>query len=422
MAGKTNPEVMVVGAGPVGLVAALALAKRGIGVMIVDRQWRTGAHSYALALHAQSLALLEELGILDEILSRACPVHRVGLYDQAARRAELQIVAPDGNGRPVVAMRQDVLEHILEQALQEAGVKVLWNHAVSRVMPQADGAVVTVDKLVKASVGYAVAHTEWTVGKTRDVPVQFVIGADGHQSLVRRALEIEFPQVAPAMHYAVFEFETYASLGEEMRVTLGDEATDVLWPLPERRCRWSFQLVDSDAPAESRIKQRVPVEIGGAQFPEFDEQRLRHLIMERASWFSGRTQQINWHITVRFERRLASAFGRERVWLAGDAGHLTGPAGMQSMNIGLREARQLADIFSGALRENRDYAQPLQEYNAQRTTEWRALLGLDGGLTPQADADPWIRQIHQRLVPCLPASGSDLAALAGQVGLSVAES
>jgi 2-polyprenyl-6-methoxyphenol hydroxylase-like FAD-dependent oxidoreductase len=418
MFGKTNPEVLVIGAGPVGLCAAVVLAKKGIRVMVVDRQWRTGAHSYALALHSQSLQLLHELAILDDVLERAYRVHTVGLYDRAARRAELRLVGPGGEPCPLAVMRQDVLEHLLEQSLDRLGVKVLWNHAVSRVQPQSDGAVVTVDKLVKESVGYAVAHTEWMVAKSADVHVPFVIGADGHQSLVRRALGIEFPKVAAAQHYAVFEFETYANLGDEMRIMFGNQTTDVLWPLPEQRCRWSFQLVEEDAPAESRVKQRVPVEIGGAEFPGLEEERLRRLIAERAPWFMGRTQQIHWRITVRFERRLAAAFGADRVWLAGDAGHLTGPAGMQSMNVGLQEAKQLADILSNTLREGGSL-EPLQEYNRQRIAQWRGLLGLDGGLTPQTDTDPWIRDHKEQLLPCIPASGADLAALARQVKLDV---
>lgn len=418
MFGKLNPEVLVVGAGPVGLSAALALAKKGVRVTIVDRQWRTGAHSYALALHAQSLKLLQELAILDDVLERAYRVHTIGLYDHAARRAELRLAGPGGEPCPVAVMRQDVLEHLLEQALEQVGVKVLWNHAVSRVLPQGDGAAVTIDKLVKESVGYAVAHTEWMVAKSTDLQVRFVIGADGHQSLVRRALGIDFAEVGAAQHFAVFEFETYANLGDEMRIMLGDRTTDVLWPLPDRRCRWSFQLVGEDAPADSRIKQRVPVEIGGANFPGLDEERLRRLVAERAPWFMGRTQQIHWRIAVRFERRLASAFGSDNVWLAGDAGHLTGPAGMQSMNVGLQEAKQLADILSSALREGGS-VEPLQDYNRQRITQWRGLLGLEGGLIPQTDTDPWIRDHTEQLLPCIPASGAGLAALARQVKLEM---
>ena len=89
MFGRKKPEVLVVGAGPVGLFTALSLARRGVPVQIVDKEWRTAAHAYALALHAGSLRLLKDLGLLDAVLEQAYPVRSIGLYDGAERRAEL---------------------------------------------------------------------------------------------------------------------------------------------------------------------------------------------------------------------------------------------------------------------------------------------------------------------------------------------
>ncbi len=417
MFGKQKPEVLVVGAGPVGLCAALALAKKGIRVTILDKEWRTGAHSYALALHPRSLMALEPLGLTDQLLRKAYPVRTIGLYDGATRRAEMRFTDPDQTAPPLAVMRQDVLERELEEALQQAGVKVLWNHAVSR-LEQRDGRVVaTIDKMVKESVGYAIVRSEWMVAKSYDLDVPFVIGADGHHSFVRRSQGIDFPDLGGTLHFAVFEFVSDADLGHEMRIMMGDRTTDVLWPLPDGHCRWSFQLLDSTAPETTRTKDRLPAEIGSARFPLLDEDYLRSMIAQRATWFRGRIDQINWRIMVRFERRLAGSFGKDRVWLAGDAGHLTGPAGMQSMNVGLREAMDLAEILAGVLREGAS-TDKLQDYNRQRIAEWRGLLGLGDGLMPLDQADPWIRQCSDRLLPCIPASGADLAALLQQIRLS----
>ena len=413
---KKKSEVLVVGAGPVGLLAALVLAKNGIQVTIVDKEWRTGAHSYALALHPRSLRLLEELGLLNEVLEKAYHVRMIGLYDAATRRAEMRIPGQEESAMPLAVMPQDVLEGTLEAALSRAGVKVLWNHAVSRLKVDEDGVEATIDKMVKESVGYGVARTEWMIAKSYDVKVPFVIGADGHRSLVRRCLGIEFPEVAPALHYAVFECQLDADLGHEMRIVMGDRTTDVLWPLPHNCCRWSFQLLDFAAPANTRTKNRLPVEIGGARYPALDESGLRALLAERAPWFEGKIENFRWRLVVRFERRLASAFGQDRVWIAGDAGHLTGPAGMQSMNVGLREARDVADMIASVLGERGSIDQ-LQEYSRQRVAEWRCLLGLEGDLTPDELADPWVCQCSHRLLPCIPASCTDLAALVQQLRL-----
>ena len=416
MLGTRNPEVLVIGAGPVGLLAALKLADHGVRVGIVDREWRPGAHSYALALHARTLALLDELGLRDPVLETAYPIRTVALYDDAAaRRAEMRLPGGDEAGC-VAVMRQDALEKLLADALKRAGVKVAWNHEVVRLVPEDDRVGATINELAKDTVGYAVAHTNWVVARSSDFNVPWVVGADGHRSLVRRMLGVGFAEAAPAQHFAVFEFKTTADLGDEMRLVLGERTADVLWPLPEGYCRFSFELPDFSAAQATRTKSRVPVEIGTAKYPVLSEESLRALLSERAPWFEGEIEEIRWRIVVRFERRLAGAFGRGRMWLAGDAGHITGPAGMQSMNVGFREADELAGILAAVLRDGAS-AEKLHQYNQRRLDEWRFLLGTEGRLAPREGADPWIAQNAERLLPCIPAARDDLAALAGQVGL-----
>ncbi len=416
MLGMQNAEVLVVGAGPVGLLTALNLARRGIRVQIVDKEWRPGAHSYALALHAATLGLLEELGLRQRVLQAALPIRRVAFYDDAGQRRG-QMGLPGGEHECLAVMRQDAFERLLEDALRQLGIDVLWNHEVARLAPDGDLVAATINTLTKDTVGYAVAHTEWVVAGSTEVRLPYVIGADGHRSLVRRLMGIEFATAGPTQHFAVFEFKSSTQLGDEMRLVFGEQTSDVLWPLGDGYCRFSFEQPGFSVPATSRTKTRVPVQIGAGRYPVLSEENLHALLAERAPWFSGDIQDIRWRIAVRFERRLAGAFGRERMWLAGDAGHITGPAGMQSMNVGLREARDLAGILAGILRKE-ESPDALQRYNRERLAEWRFLLGLQGGLAPGAGADAWVSQHAAGLLPCIPAAGADLATLAEQIGLS----
>jgi 3-(3-hydroxy-phenyl)propionate hydroxylase len=418
MFGTTNPEVLVVGAGPVGLFSALRLAKAGVRIEIIDRDWRTGAHSYALALHPWSLGLLRELGLVDRIPDEAYPVRTVGIYDGADRRAELKVPDRDDQTGFVAAMRQDVLEKLLEDELKRHGVKVLWNHELSHLAAAGERMVATVDKMAKESVGYAVAHTEWIVAGSEKLRVPLVIGADGHRSMVRRSLGIDYQSVGQAEHFAVFEFKTSFDPDHEMQVVLDDRATSVLWPLADGYCRWSFQLADYTAEEMTRKKECVAVQVGAARFPVLTQASLRMLLAQRAPWFDGTVEDIRWRMVVRFERRLASALGSGRGWLAGDAVHMTGPAGMQSMNVGLREAEDLTTIIAGQAR-NGPSTEPLEAYSDRWLHRWRFLMGLEGGLKPREKTDPWIAHNAARLLPCLPASGDDLADLAGQLKLDV---
>jgi 2-polyprenyl-6-methoxyphenol hydroxylase-like FAD-dependent oxidoreductase len=429
---ERTPDVLIVGAGPVGLYAALALAWRDVPVQIVDTGIWACTHSYALALHRRSLKLLQDVGLLERALESAYQVRKLALYDNSSRRAEIRL---DNNADPmtcVAVLRQDVLETLLEEALANYGVRVSWRHQVSEIDPQRDHVLAAVDKYERESRGYVVAHTEWVVSKTTRMEVPFVIGADGYKSKVRQALKIEFPEVGPAQYYAVFEFKSDADLGHELRVVLGDKTTDVLWPLPNGYCRWSFELPDytslsaedwkryllesgqGDLPS-TRVKDRS-LGADGEDTALLDEPHLRALIHTRAPWFKGSIEDLTWRTIVRFERRLASSFGRERMWLAGDAAHLAGPAGIQSMNLGLFEAHDLSETLTRVLHRVGS-ASLLEAYNERWLAEWRRLQGLEGGLHAESQTDPWINKNAARLTSCLPAHGAEMASLADQVNL-----
>ena len=108
--------------------------------------------------------------------------------------------------------------------------------------------VVKIDKLEKQSTGYAVARTEWVVAATETREVPLVIGADGHQSTVRRQLGIDYAAAGPPQEFAVFEGQTDLDLDHEMRIVFDGDDLAVLWPLPDGRCRRSFKLPPSESP------------------------------------------------------------------------------------------------------------------------------------------------------------------------------
>jgi len=417
MFGRHKPEALVVGAGPVGLTTALALARGGVAVRVVDAAWRPAAHSYSLALHPSSLALLDRLGVAGRVLENAGHVRRIGFFDRDGRKVSLPLHGLNEDFSFVAVLPQDRLERLLEEALREHGVEVQWSHRAASFEQDADAVRVRLDRLVKESVGYSVAHTEWVVAGSKHLETPFVVGADGHRSLVRRALGIDFPEAGEPQHFALFEFKSDVDLDGELRVTFGEEGTSVLWPLPGGWCRWSFELAGAEIPDEARQKSRLAVTLGADRYPALDPGRLGELLAERAPWFEGGVEEIRWRMAVRFERRLASAFGRGRIWLAGDAGHLHHPAGAQSMNVGLSEGAELAGIIAGVL-HGAEPAETLELFGYRRAVEWRRLLELDGGLEPSAEADPWLATHARRLLATIPASGPDLDALVGRLGFT----
>ena len=417
MFGRKKPEVLVVGAGPVGLMAALTLARRGVRVQIIDEAWRPAAHAYALALHPGAMALLDRLGVAQAVREVAYPVRGLGLFRGAERRERLDLAGLDAATPYVAVFRQSLLEDLLTAELAKLDVKVEWNHRLARMVGRDEHVDVTINRLEKDSVGYAVGQTEWMVASAKDAEVPFVIGADGHRSLVRRRLEVGFPEVGRAQHFAVFEFSTDADLDHEMAVVLNEGDSNVVWPLPDGRVRWSFELPGYDHPEDDRHKNRLMVELAGAKYPMLDEDHLHELLATRAPWFKGRVSEVKWRLVVRFERRLADAFGVGRVWLAGDAGHMTSPVGVQSMNVGLAEAHELGVIMADALQGKVNAKTALDAYGAGRLAEWKRLFGKKGGYAATEATPAWLAPYAGELAAALPASGAGLDALLGQVGV-----
>ncbi|MDZ4797287.1 MAG: NAD(P)/FAD-dependent oxidoreductase [Bryobacteraceae bacterium] len=423
-----KPEVLVSGAGPVGLFAAHSLARAGVSVQVVDTGIWGCAHSYALALHPSTVDLLHRSGIAVDTSDDRYAVRTLALYDRKVRRAEIRLDQP--SGKPMLILPQSLLESQLEKALTEAGVKVQWRHKVMNLDPQEDHVNVALNRYEKESFGYVVSRSDWVVAKSWTENVPYVVGADGYASAVRRSLGFSFPEVGPCAWYGVFEFNSSADIEEEVRVVLGERTSDVLWPLGDGWFRWSFELPDfhnaeDDRLAKyrqrfgeptDRVKDRIDSTTGDVN--TLPDRLLKELILERAPWFEGSVDEIGWRTAVRFERRLSSGFGRDRCWILGDAAHLAGPIGVQSLNVGLTEAADLGQAIAKALRGSGGSTE-LQAWENRYMTEWRRLQGIDGTIEPMPCVDPWIWQNHARILPALPAHGADLSSLAGQIGITV---
>jgi 2-polyprenyl-6-methoxyphenol hydroxylase-like FAD-dependent oxidoreductase len=419
MFSKHSTEVLVAGAGPVGLFTALSLAQQGIEVEIVDGQWRTASRSYALALHPRSLELLDEIGLFSDVVRIGHRVDQLAFYDGSERRGEVRFAELESDHAFVVVLPQHALESLLEDRLADEGVKIQWNHRLAHLSLNGKQASARIERLAKQSTGYSVGTTGWVVDKVLDTRARFVVGADGHNSVVRRSLGVEFTDLEATLFFGVFEFDADSAAFPEVRVVLDDDSTNVLWPLADGRFRWSFELGDKwEFVPSTRAKDRLAVQVGQESFPYLDMEKMKELAARRAPWFDADLGDVRWSVGVRFERRLAKRFGRGSAWLVGDAAHLASPIGVQSMNVGLREGHELTRCLVQVLRHGGD-ADLLETYNAERLGEWRRLLGLENGVAVGAGATDWIERRCRRIPQTLPASGRDLQLLLRKLGIEM---
>jgi 3-(3-hydroxy-phenyl)propionate hydroxylase len=394
-----DPEVLVVGAGPVGLVAALFLQQYGVRVEIVDMHERTSQFSYALAIHPRTLRILDEAGLSEGLIRAGRKLTKVAYYEGRERRAEIDYSALASRHPYLLVVRQSLLEKAAEEALRQKKLKVLWGHRLQALTM--DGATVhaEVAKLDQVQTGYAVAGSEWVVVRSETIRPAYVIGADGYDSSVRRMAGIEMAEHGGQV-FSVYEIEATGELPAEVRVMLDPDLTSVYWPLEEGRCRWGFQIQDASEHAASM-------------------ERLQQLIAARAPWCTARPTQMYWSTVALFESRLARSFGKGSIWLAGDAAHQAAPVGVQSMNSGLVEARELAARMVRILRAG-GTASLLEEFATETHEAWQWLLGAGREVRALPGADPWVRQTRARILACIPASGDDLEPLLGQIGLTTA--
>src|SRR3990172_2526395 len=162
----SDPEVLVVGAGPVGLVAALFLQQHGVRVEVVDTNQRTTQHSYALAIHPRTLRILDEAGLSEGLIGAGRKLTKVAYYQGPERRAEIDYTALASEHPYLLVLRQSLLERAAEEALRQKKLKVLWGHRLQSLdadddIPWAEGA-----KLDQVATGYPVARTQWVVGRS----------------------------------------------------------------------------------------------------------------------------------------------------------------------------------------------------------------------------------------------------------------
>jgi 2-polyprenyl-6-methoxyphenol hydroxylase-like FAD-dependent oxidoreductase len=336
-------------------------------------------------LYPRSLELLARYDIATPLLSEAQKVRTIGVYAQGDRVGELSFERlPSGPGSrfPFAAVVTVAdLERYAVAALRKRRVDVFYERALARIEQGSARVRATLDHLGSDSAGYATAHGELIVERSEELELEFVLAADGHQSVARQQLDVTMQQMAPPERYEVFDGPARGRLPDEAELLFADGVSAVVWPLPGDRWRW---IVGPEPGARERIAGAVP-------------------------WLSSVVDELHDHGHIEAEYVLASAFGRGRVWLAGGAAHATSPLGAQSTNVGLAEGVRLGELIADVLAGSQPLG-ALSSYERERTQEWSRLL------RPRAEHEGASTGTHRglgvaRITPCLPAGAADLDAL-----------
>ena len=300
--------VLIVGAGPVGLLAALWLTKLGVPVRIVDRAPHGSVHSKALGVHANSLELLQRVGVADAFVRNGRPMRRLKMmsYD-GDTIAEAGLDGIDSPYDYVLMCEQSVSERILREALRDAGVEVEWNVALDGLQPSEH-------VCVASFVGAASSTHQW------------VIGCDGGPSTVRELTGISFDGEKYGTWFVLADVAVdWDEAPGETRGFLGRDGIVVAFPLPAQG-RYRIVATMPDAPADKR--------------PELSDALFEELMHSRCA-VPATLSDYHWQSAFQVRRRLASTYRVGRVFVAGDAAHTHSPIGGQGMNTGFADVSNL---------------------------------------------------------------------------------
>jgi 2-polyprenyl-6-methoxyphenol hydroxylase-like FAD-dependent oxidoreductase len=389
-------EAYVVGGGPVGLFTAACLHERGVEVAVLDAESERPVRSYACGLHPETLRLFDRLGLMPALQEFAHRVDRIFISRAGERVAVAEFGALPGRFPHVLTLGQSDLRDLLALELERVGVDVCARQEVTQ-LSMSDGFVsMGVVPSESAAPGAREPLGERASAEPFERRADYLIGADGYHSLCRKAAGIEMIDLRQSEAFAMFEFE--ADLGEfehEAHVAVSADDVSAFWPLGPHQGRWTFQISEHLDEA-----------------PGIDA--LTELLRRRVPWFLPRPEQLAWSSTVHFERRIARRFGAGRVWLAGDAAHVTSPLGFQNMNRGFVEGNELANLINGTLQGEPAAAGGFARLERAQQAEWRRLFGL--GVRVVSEGRLSVLE-GTRLVPCLPASGRDLELLLRQLDL-----
>jgi 2-polyprenyl-6-methoxyphenol hydroxylase-like FAD-dependent oxidoreductase len=361
-----DTDVLIAGAGPIGLTAGIELVRHGIAVRVLDPLLEPPLYAKAVGVQPRTLEVFEGMGVLGAILDAAVQMRGQVVYVNGERVSQFDVGVPDDVPFDFVAIPQYETERVLRDELARRGVTVERGLRVTGFTQDDDGVIATV-------AGDSGEHT---------VRARYLVGADGAHSTVRKTLGLTFEGGAFEEQYMLGDVEVDWSLpaGYGLRAMhqVDGKIDDLLVciPLPGHgRYRMSM-LVPPELSTVSSGGDGVAHGFEGPRKPE-----LAHIqaVLDRLSPEPTKARNLRWSSVFRISHRIVNSYGTSsdgsgRVFVAGDAAHIHPPTGAQGMNTGIQDAHNLGWKLALAVRgEGADGL--LDSYDAERRPVGEEVVG-----------------------------------------------
>jgi 3-(3-hydroxy-phenyl)propionate hydroxylase len=330
---KTHP-VVIVGAGPVGLTLALALAKQGVSVVVLDESNQVSEGSRAICFAKRSLEIFDKLGVAKLMINKGVKwdVGRIFFREDEIDRFDL---SPEKHSKypAFINLQQYYVEQFLIDAvLKEENIDVRWLNKVKDVNQQEDGVRIKVE----------------TSAGEYELRSSYLVAADGSRSQIRRLLDLEM-------------------LGErfEERFLIADFKMEADFPSE----RW-FWFDPPFAPGQSILLHKQPDNLWRLDFklgtnadPSLPQDKV--FLREKIKSVVGdRDFELDWSSIYSFSSKKLERFVHDRIIFVGDSAHVVSPFGARGANSGIEDADNLSWKLAAVLKGNSD--QLLETYNSER--------------------------------------------------------
>ena len=356
-----DTDVLVVGAGPTGLMLANQLVRRGVPTLIIDRHAGPSVETKALGVQARTLEIYSHLGIVDRALELGKRGTGGNIWADGQRRARVALSDAGDKVTPypyLLVLGQDDNERLMGDHLRELGSSVQWSTELVALTQQLDSVT---------------AVLKQPDGSQRSIRAAWVAGCDGARSAVRESSGIEFAG-APYEHvFFVADTEmTGTMVPDEVNVYLFRDGFHLLFPM---RGKDHWRIVGILPPA---LRNKPDLKFD-AVIPSLRNEAGDALSIKSCTWFS----------TYRIHHRRAVRFRDRRCFLLGDAAHIHSPVGAQGMNTGLQDAYNLAWKLALVVKNQADAAL-LDSYEEERIPVAKALLNGTDRAFRLVVSDTWI--------------------------------
>ena len=332
----SETSVLIVGAGPTGLVLALWLTKQGVPVRIIDKTDKPGTTSRALAVHARTLELYNQLDLADAIVAKGYSVPGARLWLGGEQKARIPFEEIASDLTPYAFLHifpQDEHERLLVERLKALGVEVERSTELIESSEQGDRIV---------------ARLRGPDGAERTVEAAFIAGCDGAHSKVREAIGAGYPGgTYPQVFYVADVAGEGPAFNGDLNIELDEADFLAVFPLADKG---RIRLIGAIRPGEGKNLDKLT----------FDD------ISDRATGqLRVHVDKVNWFSTYHVSHRVTDRFRRGRSFLLGDAAHIHTPVGGQGMNTGIGDAINLAWKLEAVL-EGRAPDALLDTFEAER--------------------------------------------------------